>query len=54
VATHGGMKTIGLSIVTDMCLPDALEPVNLPDIIATANTAEKKLRVIVKRLLAEM
>jgi purine-nucleoside phosphorylase len=54
VATHGGMKTVGLSIVTDMCLPDALEPVNLPDIIATANAAEKKLRVIVKRLLAEM
>jgi purine-nucleoside phosphorylase len=43
-----------LSIITDMCLPDALEPVNLPDIIATANAAEKKLRVIVKRLLAEI
>ncbi|MGL4555134.1 MAG: purine-nucleoside phosphorylase [Gemmataceae bacterium] len=54
VATHAGMKTVGLSIITDMCLPDALEPVNLPDIIATANAAEKKLRVIVKRLLAEL
>jgi purine-nucleoside phosphorylase len=53
-AVHAGLKSIGLSIITDMCLPDALEPVNLPDIIATANAAEKKLRVIVKRLLAEM
>ncbi|NBO92243.1 MAG: purine-nucleoside phosphorylase [Planctomycetia bacterium] len=54
VAAHGGMRTVGLSIITDMCLPDALEPINLPDIIATANAAEKKLRVIVKRLLREL
>ena len=53
-AVHAGLKSIGLSIITDMCLPDALEPVNLPDILATANAAEKKLRVIVKRLLAEL
>jgi len=54
VAVHAGLRTLGLSVITDLCLPDALEPVNLPDIIATANAAEKKLRVIVKRLLAEM
>ncbi|MFO0926839.1 MAG: purine-nucleoside phosphorylase [Gemmataceae bacterium] len=53
VAVHGGMRSLGLSIVTDMCLPDALEPINLPDIIATANAAEKKLRVIVRRVVAE-
>ena len=34
-----------------MCLPDALEPVNLPEIIATANAAEKKLRVLVRRVV---
>ena len=27
VAVHAGMKVLGFSIVTDMCLPDALEPV---------------------------
>lgn len=51
VAVHSGLKSLGLSIVTDMCLADALEPVNLPDIIATANAAEKKLRVIVRRVV---
>lgn len=51
VAVHGGLRTLGLSIVTDMCLADALEPVNLPDIIETANAAEKKLRVIVRRVV---
>jgi purine-nucleoside phosphorylase len=54
VAVHGGMRTLGLSIVTDMCLPDALEPVNIPDIIATANAAEKKMRLLVKRVVATL
>jgi purine-nucleoside phosphorylase len=54
VAAHEGMKTLGFSIITDMCLPDALEPARLEDIIATANEAEKKLRVLVRRVVAEL
>ena len=26
VAAHQGMRTLGVSIITDQCLPDALEP----------------------------
>src|SRR5437016_13524182 len=51
VAVHAGLKTIGFSIITDMCLPDALEPAVLEEIIAVANTAEKKLRVLVLGVL---
>jgi purine-nucleoside phosphorylase len=51
VAVHSGLRNLGLSIVTDMCLPDALEPVNLPDIIATATIAEKKMRILVQRVV---
>jgi purine-nucleoside phosphorylase len=54
VAVHCGLRTVGLSIVTDMCLPDALEPVKLEEIIATANAAEKKVRVLVRRVLEEL
>jgi purine-nucleoside phosphorylase len=53
VGVHASMRVLGLSVITDMCLPDALEPAFLPDIIATANAAEKKLRVLVKRVVAE-
>jgi purine-nucleoside phosphorylase len=53
VAVHSGMRVLGLSIVTDMCLPDALEPVNIEEILATAATAEIKLRKIVLGTLAE-
>jgi purine-nucleoside phosphorylase len=54
VAVHCGLRTLGLSIITDMCLPDALEPVKLEDIIATANAAEKKLRTLVRRVVQEL
>jgi len=54
VGVHANMRILGLSVITDMCLPDALEPAHLPDIIATANAAEKKLRVLVRRVVAEI
>src|SRR5256714_10627721 len=44
VGVHAKMRILGVSVVTDVCLPDALEPVSIPDIIATANEAETKLR----------
>ncbi len=53
VAKHAQMRVLGLSIVTDMCLPDALQPANVEEIIGVANTAEPKLRTIVKRVLAQ-
>ena len=52
VAVHCGMRVLGCSIVTDMCLPDALKPANVDDIIATANAAEPKLRKIILGILA--
>ncbi len=47
VAVHCGMKVLGLSIITDMALPDALKPGNVEEIVATANAAEPKLTKIV-------
>jgi len=51
-AVHAGMRVLGLSIVTDLCLPDALEPADIDRIIATANQAEPNLRKIVLGVLA--
>ena len=47
VAVHGGMKVLGLSIITDRCLPDALEPASLDQILAMAARAEPDLTRIV-------
>ena len=51
VAVHAGLRTLGLSVVTDMCLADALEPANVEKIIAVANAAEPKLRALVTGVL---
>jgi len=53
-AVHCGMKVLGLSIVTDMALPDALKPAVVEEIIATANAAEPKLTKIVCGVLARL
>ena len=52
VAVHCGMRVFGLSVITDMCLPDALQPANVEEIIAVANSAEPKLCVLVQGVLA--
>ena len=53
VAVHCGLRVVGFSIVTDMCLPDALEPADVAKIIAVANAAEPKLTTLVAGVLAE-
>jgi purine-nucleoside phosphorylase len=51
VAVHARLKVLGFSIITDMCLPDALHPVKIEEIIAVANEAEAKLTTIVQGVL---
>ena len=54
VARHAGMRVLGLSIVTDMCLPDALEPATFERIIAVANDAEPRLTVVVRGVMERL
>lgn len=54
VAVHGGMRVLGISIITDACLPDALEPADIPRIIATAKAAEPHLTALVNGVLERM
>jgi purine-nucleoside phosphorylase len=51
VAVHAGMRVFGMAVITDMCLPDALEVADVQHIIATANSAEPKLRTLVEGIL---
>lgn len=48
VARHMGMRTVGISIITDACFPDALEPADVEEIIRTAMSAEPKLTVLIR------
>ena len=54
VARHMEMKVLGLTIVTDLCLPDALEPADVATIIRTAAEAEPHLTSIIRDVVAEL
>jgi purine-nucleoside phosphorylase len=46
VARHAGVRVMAVSVVTDECFPDALEPVSIPDILAAAAGAEPDLTAL--------
>lgn len=52
VAVHSGLKVLGMSVITDICLADALEPVNISEIIAVANEAGPKIEEILTGVLS--
>lgn len=54
VARHMRMRVVGFSIITDMGLPNALKPVNLKEIIKTANRAEPSLTTLIRKLVAKI
>jgi purine-nucleoside phosphorylase len=54
VAVHCGLKVLGFSAITDECLPDALEPVDIDRIVATANSVEPVLSRIVADVIQRM
>jgi purine-nucleoside phosphorylase len=53
-AVHCGLRVFGVSVITDMCLPDALEPADVAKIIAIAQGAEPKLRALFEGVLRHL
>lgn len=54
VAVQQGMRVLGLSIITDNCLPDALEPTSIDKIIAIARATEPHLAAVVRGVLERL
>ncbi len=50
-ANQMNLPVSAVSVLTDYCDPDNLEPIDIEDIIATAKTAEKDLVVLLKELM---
>lgn len=51
VANHLKLRTAAVSVLTDECDPDHLEPVSVEEIIETAKMAEPKMIVLFKALI---
>ncbi|MFM9962172.1 MAG: purine-nucleoside phosphorylase [Planctomycetaceae bacterium] len=54
VAVHAGLRVLGFSIVTDICMPDALEPVDIQKILAVAAKGGKKLSQLIPKVLEQL
>jgi purine-nucleoside phosphorylase len=54
VANHMGIKVAAISVITDLCDPDNLKPVDIDDILNNAAIAEKSMTILFRELLKEM
>jgi purine-nucleoside phosphorylase len=53
-AVHGGMRVLGVSIITDLGLADALEPADIARIIHTAAEAEPRLTTLIRGVVERL
>ena len=53
-AVHMSMEVLGISVITDECFPDSLEPVSLDDVLEAAAMAEPHLTRIVVGVLERL
>lgn len=54
VARHAEMRVLGFSVVTDLCFPDALEPVELPKILEVAARGGERLAQLIPQVLSQL
>jgi purine-nucleoside phosphorylase len=54
VAVHAGLRVLGFSIVTDRCLPDALEPVEISKILEVAARGGERLARLIPRIFEQL
>ncbi|MGB0345946.1 MAG: purine-nucleoside phosphorylase [Balneolaceae bacterium] len=53
-AVHMGLEVLGISVITDECFPDALEPVSLDDVLEAAGMAEPKMTQVIVGVLERL
>lgn len=54
VANHVGLPCCAISVITDLCDPNNLAPVNIAEIIDAAKQGEKQLIILVKDLIQKL
>jgi purine-nucleoside phosphorylase len=53
VAKQAGFRVLGISVITDKCVPDALQPADIREIIRIGNEAEPKLTKLFTRVIKD-
>ena len=53
-AVHTGMDVLGISVITDECFPDSLQPVSIEDVLEAAGIAEPKMTDVIVGVLEKL
>ena len=51
---HGGQRVLSFNVVTDTCLPDALQPVSIPEILRVAGSMAPTLIRLVTEVVRRL
>jgi purine-nucleoside phosphorylase len=54
VAVHGGMRVLGISVITDAAVPETLEETTLEQVVAAAKAAEPALTSLVRGVVGRL
>jgi purine-nucleoside phosphorylase len=52
-AVHAGLRILGISIISNVNLPDAMAPITIEEVVATVEQAETRLGQLISGILAE-
>ncbi|MFH1613269.1 MAG: purine-nucleoside phosphorylase [bacterium] len=52
-AKHIGLNVLGISCITDICLPDNLKPLNFQEVVKVSKETEPKLSKLLKNFIAK-
>lgn len=53
-AVHAGFRILGVSVVTDLCVPEQLQPATLAEIVASAKAAEPRLCSLIEGVISTL
>lgn len=54
IARQMGIPVFGISVITDMCIPETLKKAEIENILAAAYKAEPNMTLIIKQLLGSL
>ncbi|MCE5250348.1 purine-nucleoside phosphorylase [bacterium] len=54
VAVQMGMEVLGITIISDICIPENLERVVIQEIIATCEAAEPRLTMLIREVIGKL
>ncbi|MBN1290744.1 MAG: purine-nucleoside phosphorylase [Candidatus Latescibacteria bacterium] len=54
IAVQMGMEVLGITIISDMCIPDFLEPANINEIIAICMASEPILTTLIREVIVKI